>query len=185
LRRDPEPTGRLFGRVEVVDQRLAGIAVDEAALVQHEFDVAQEIEALIDEPSGAKAAPRLLVRRGQEDHVTIQGVAGPLERDHREELGDRHPFAVERAAAIDDAVDDGPVVRLVTPLRAVHGNDVDVVEQKQRLACPVAGEPRIDARTPRLGLQNGRRDALGLEQLGEKRAPSISLPGGLVVSMRM
>ncbi len=102
------------------------------------------------------------------------------------QLHDAHRFHIQRAAAVDDAVDDGAGERLEVPVLALDGDDVGVAEQHERPLRTVAAHRRghvhpLDAVLAAVGrvVEGDLADALCAEQTGEPVA------GGLFAARRV
>src|SRR5207248_9300277 len=96
--RDLEPEGRLFGGPDAIVLDPTGrTRADRASLGEQELDILYQLRVMLHHPRRPDASAYLLVRRGEENDVTLERHAGALKREQRHELGDRLALHVERA----------------------------------------------------------------------------------------
>src|ERR1051325_4368548 len=169
--RDLEPEGRLLGGPDaVILDPPGGTRADRATLGEQELGVLYQLRVMLHHPRRPDAGAYLLVRRGEENDVTLERHAGAFEREQRHELRDRLAFHVERATSPQIAVLHGAGEGVDLPVPRAREHDIHVVEQDERPGAAVPGDARVQVRLPRRGLEQLRGDPLarehGLEPLG-------------------
>ena len=138
-----------------------------AALVQDVLGV-HDLRVVLVHPVDAGVAPRLFIRQGQEDHVSVQGDAVALEEQERHELHDRHALHVQRAPSPDDAVADSAGEGRLLPKGRLGGHHVGVVEEDEGLPTAVAGQAGLPRR------QEGREVGAAGGRLVEARLQALA-----------
>ena len=166
---------------------MAGRLLDSATLIEQVTGVGKDLLLVLDEPSGAVAAAFFLVAGRDEDHVALEQDAGAFDRQHRHQLDHARTLVIDRTAAPDIAVLDLTREGWHLPLLGIGRHHVHVAEQHDRLG--VFGRYRADAPPPRRARVFGSQTVAGIPSARNLsrsiRAAPSSLPGGLVVSIRM
>ena len=130
-----------------------------------------------------RTAARLLVRRAEEDEVTLERHPRAFDREQRRELKDAGGFHVEGAATVEKAVADDAAEGIDRPIAPICIDDVDVMVENDPSQRAVAAQPRHQVARPgadsTVSLSIPSRASIAVR----KRAPSTSLPGGFVVSI--
>ena len=143
------------------------ITAAETALVQNVFGL-ELVVVIVAHPRRAEAATHLLVGNGHQDDVAVERDLLALEHDERVELRHARALHVERTAPPDLAVRNLAAERIARPSRGVCRHDVHVVQEHERLRRTAALEPRHDDRAARSGFEAFERNALSLEDAGQK-----------------
>ncbi len=125
---------------------------------------------MLHQPPRADPGADFLVRRREEDHVTLERHPGPPQRQERQQLGDPLALHVERAASPHVAVPHRAAKGIDLPELRARQDDVHVMEQDERPPAAVSGEPGVQVRLAGFGLEQLRLDPVagehGLEPFG-------------------
>ena len=175
----------LLPALDDVDAAAAALQEVPPALVDHVVGPDQ-VRAVLDQPAGAADRALLLVGGAGVDERAGGGAAGGGDARRGHGVGGDQVLDVDGAAAPDVAVTDQAGEGRHLPVGGVGGHDVLVGEEQQRRA----GLARLEAQDEALAAL-GLADDLAVEaaraanQAAMNSATCVSLPGGLLVSIRM
>ena len=162
-----DPERRLLTDAHLHDLATVGQDVDVVALVDAVFAVGHHVGPVLYEPASAGLAARLLVGRGEQDQVAVEGLAAALDGDHRHQLDGADALAVERATSVHEAAFTRPGERRHPPGPRVGGHHVEMGQQDDGPPGAAPRQPSVQIPPPGGRLDHLGGDAFGGEPAGE------------------
>src|SRR5713226_1471048 len=115
-----------------------------SGFVEHEAHVGEQLGILLQQLFASMNAAQLFVGDAEVDDVAAERNVAALQIEHGHQLGDGQRLHVQRAARPDVAPRSKAAEGRLGPLLRRGRNDIDVIEQKERLLIRAGTEARVN-----------------------------------------